>query len=76
MPDMNGLDLLARFRQMPTPAAAVPVVMVTAMADDACRRAHPELGSAGDWVKSEFDASEFAQRLSCFVSLRADRLGR
>jgi CheY-like chemotaxis protein len=69
MPEMDGLETLERIRKMPA-AADIPVVMYTAVADANMRRRALELGATEYWIKSDFSAEEFFQRLGRFVPIR------
>ena len=58
MPGIDGLETLRRLRETPA-SSAVPVVMLTAMNDDATRRRASDLGANDYLLKSGFDFPTF-----------------
>ena len=59
MPEMSGFETLERLRS--TPAADVPVIMLTAVSDDESQRRAKDLGAADYWVKGTFDPGKLGQ---------------
>ena len=66
MPDMSGLDLLARFRNDPR-TRHLPIVMFSAVADAATRQAAMTNGADDYWVKASFPFDRLEQQLGQLV---------
>jgi two-component system CheB/CheR fusion protein len=71
MPVMDGLETLARLRELPGPSGRVPVVALTAYAGDEDRQRFLEAGMAAVLVKP-VDLEELAGVLSRFGPVAAD----
>jgi DNA-binding response OmpR family regulator len=72
LPDGDGLDVFRRIRALPGPAAATPVIMLTAKGDPTDRVVGLELG-AEDYVAKPFEPRELLARIR--VVLRRGRGG-
>jgi CheY-like chemotaxis protein len=59
MPEMSGFETLEQLRS--TPAADVPVIMLTAVSDDEHQQRAKELGAADYWVKGTFDPGQLGR---------------
>ncbi len=68
MPDIDGLELIRRFRLMPN-AADVPVLMITAN-DQKDVRYQALAGGANDFLNKPIDRAEFAARVQNMLALR------
>ena len=62
LPDTDGLDLCRRIRALPTPANAVPMIMLTAKGDPFDRVIGLEIG-ADDYLPKPFEPRELLARL-------------
>ena len=72
MPEQGGLDVLRILRSRPA-TAALPVVVLTAMGDEANTRAGFDLG-ATDYVTKPFSVPQLAARVrACLTRTRAQR---
>jgi len=65
LPDMHGFDLCQRLRQEDA-TRAVPIVMVTALGDEACRVRGFEVG-ADDYVTKPFSVLELVTRIRALL---------
>lgn len=66
MPDMSGIDLLARLRG-DARTHSVPIIMFSAVADPATRQAAMNYGADDYWVKASFPFDRLEQQLGLFV---------
>ena len=66
MPGMDGLETLQRMRDVPG-CDHTPVVMFTALNDDASRRRAAELGASGYLLKGATHLSDFREALQRHV---------
>ena len=62
LPDGDGLDICRRIRALPQPAAALPIVMLTAKGDPLDRVVGLEIG-ADDYLPKPFEPRELLARL-------------
>jgi DNA-binding response OmpR family regulator len=62
LPDGDGLDICRRIRALPPPAAALPIVMLTAKGDPLDRVVGLEIG-ADDYLPKPFEPRELLARL-------------
>ena len=63
MPGIDGNEVLRQIRENPA-TKAVPVVIYTAVADEAMRIHTLERGAQDYWVKAAFDINEIKTRLN------------
>lgn len=63
MPGMDGIEVLRNLRADPT-TANLPVVMFSAVADEAFRQHAIQKGANDYWVKASFDFSELSRRIA------------
>jgi response regulator RpfG family c-di-GMP phosphodiesterase len=68
MPDMDGLELIRRFRALPD-AEDVPILMITAN-DQKDVRYQALAGGANDFLNKPIDRAEFAARAKNMLALR------
>jgi len=71
LPDMDGLDVCRRIRALPSPAAQVPVLMLTAKGDPMDRIIGLELG-ADDYLPKPFEPRELLARIRAILRRRTD----
>lgn len=69
LPDIDGLDVCRRIRTLPTPAAQVPVLMLTAKGDPMDRIIGLELG-ADDYLPKPFEPRELLARIRAILRRR------
>ena len=69
LPDMDGLDVCRRIRTLPTAAAQVPVLMLTAKGDPMDRVIGLELG-ADDYLPKPFEPRELLARIRAILRRR------
>jgi DNA-binding response OmpR family regulator len=62
MPDMDGLEVCRRIRQMPSPLTSTPILMLTAKGDPMDRVLGLELG-ADDYLPKPFEPRELLARI-------------
>jgi CheY-like chemotaxis protein len=67
MPDMNGLEVLAEVKS-DVQTAEIPVVMLTAVSDDATARSALGQGAAAYWIKGHIDYDRLRQDVSKYVT--------
>jgi CheY-like chemotaxis protein len=67
MPDMNGLEVLAEVKS-DVQTAGIPVVMLTAVSDDATAKSAMGQGAVAFWVKGHIDYDRLRQDVSRFVT--------
>lgn len=63
MPKINGLDVLKKLKE-DSGTAKIPVIMLSALADDEKKRITKELGAADYFVKSEMLPADVLARIS------------
>ena len=69
LPDMDGLDVCRRIRTLPSAAAQVPVLMLTAKGDPMDRVIGLELG-ADDYLPKPFEPRELLARIRAILRRR------
>ena len=69
LPDIDGLDVCRRIRTLPTAAAQVPVLMLTAKGDPMDRIIGLELG-ADDYLPKPFEPRELLARIRAILRRR------
>ena len=69
LPDMDGLDVCRRIRSLPSAAAQVPVLMLTAKGDPMDRVIGLELG-ADDYLPKPFEPRELLARIRAILRRR------
>ncbi|WP_313300456.1 response regulator transcription factor [Diaphorobacter sp.] len=69
LPDMDGLEICRRIRAMSTPAAQVPVLMLTAKGDPMDRVIGLEIG-ADDYLPKPFEPRELLARIRAILRRR------
>ena len=74
LPDMDGLDVCRRIRTLPTAAAQVPVLMLTAKGDPMDRVIGLELG-ADDYLPKPFEPRELLARIRAILRRRESGSG-
>jgi len=67
MPDMNGLQVLSQVKS-DAQTAKIPVVMLTAVSDQATAQAALTNGAAAYWVKGHIDYDRLRADVSKFVN--------
>ena len=71
LPDIDGLEVCRRIRSLPTAAAKVPVLMLTAKGDPMDRIIGLELG-ADDYLPKPFEPRELLARIRAILRRRGD----
>jgi len=71
LPDIDGLEVCRRIRALPSPAAQVPVLMLTAKGDPMDRIIGLELG-ADDYLPKPFEPRELLARIRAILRRRGD----
>lgn len=71
MPDLDGLEFLARFRELPG-KKETPVLMITAAGQKEIRYAALE-GSANDFLNKPIDKAEFLARAKNMLAIRSSQ---
>ena len=71
LPDIDGLEVCRRIRSLPTAAAKVPVLMLTAKGDPMDRIIGLELG-ADDYLPKPFEPRELLARIRAILLRRGD----
>jgi len=71
MPDMNGMEFLEQLRQDPG-GRNLPVIMMSALGDDANQNLARELGASDFLVKTRFNASQVLERVKHWIKQPAD----
>jgi len=71
LPDMDGLEVCRRLRALPTEAARVPVLMLTAKGDPMDRVVGLEMG-ADDYLPKPFEPRELLARIRAVLRRRDD----
>lgn len=66
MPNVNGLELTAKIRQLPE-YKELPVILVTTMASEEDKRQGTQVGANAYIIKGEFEQGEFLDTLRKFV---------
>jgi DNA-binding response OmpR family regulator len=66
MPEMNGMEFLQSLRQHPR-GRALPVIMMTALSDDANQTLAEELGASDYLVKARFNVAEILDRVRLWI---------
>ena len=66
LPDANGLDVCRTLRNLPPPAGAIPILMLTAKGDPMDRVVGLELG-ADDYLPKPFEPRELLARLRAIL---------
>lgn len=66
MPDINGLELCKRIRQLPTPKANIPILMLSARGDVMDRVVGIEIG-ADDYLAKPFEPRELVVRTQAIL---------
>jgi DNA-binding response OmpR family regulator len=71
LPDIDGLEVCRRIRALPTPAAQVPILMLTAKGDAMDRIIGLEMG-ADDYLPKPFEPRELLARIRAILRRKGD----
>ena len=71
LPDIDGLEVCRRIRAMPSPAKALPILMLTAKGDPMDRVIGLEMG-ADDYLPKPFEPRELLARIRAILRRRGD----
>ena len=72
LPDIDGLDVCRRIRTLPSAAAQVPVLMLTAKGDEVDRIVGLEIG-ADDYLPKPFNPRELVARIGAVLAAPENR---
>lgn len=70
MPGMNGVEVVRRVRRRQA-THALPIVMFSAVGDEAVRREALEAGANEYWIKGAVDFAEIGQLVGTFIPATA-----
>jgi DNA-binding response OmpR family regulator len=71
LPDIDGLEVCRRIRALPTPAAQVPILMLTAKGDAMDRIIGLEMG-ADDYLPKPFEPRELLARIRAILRRKGE----
>src|SRR5688572_10963556 len=72
LPDINGIDLCSRLRQLPAVRASVPIVLFTSGAISRTQRLQAYRSGAWEVLQPPFDPQELIARLAPYVRAKRD----